>query len=116
MIADHALKPGDCMSAVQPGTSGTQGILWVVATPIGHRDDLSPRACAVLREVALIAAEDTRHSRPLLAHHGIATPLAALHQHNEREAVQGLLARRAAGQGLALVSRACQAVGSCSGI
>lgn len=91
------------MSAVQPGTPGT---LWVVATPIGHRDDLSSRACTVLREVALIAAEDTRHSRPLLAHHGIATPLAALHEHNEREAVQGLLMRLAAGEDVALVSDA----------
>ena len=67
---------------------------------------MSPRACAVLRGVALIAAEDTRHSRPLLAHHGIATPLAALHEHNEREAVQGLLARLAAGEDVALVSDA----------
>lgn len=88
------------MSVVQPGT------LWVVATPIGHRDDLSARACTVLREAALIAAEDTRHSRPLLAHHGIDTPLTALHEHNEREAVQGLLAHLAAGEDVALVSDA----------
>ena len=59
------------MSHVQPGC------LWVVATPIGHRDDLSARAIETLRTVALIAAEDTRHSRPLLLHHGIATPLVA---------------------------------------
>ncbi|HEX7342053.1 MAG TPA: 16S rRNA (cytidine(1402)-2'-O)-methyltransferase [Rhodanobacteraceae bacterium] len=88
------------MSTVQPGT------LWVVATPIGHRDDLSPRACEVLRTVALIAAEDTRHTRPLLADHGIATPLTALHEHNEREAVAGLLARLEAGDDVALVSDA----------
>ncbi|HEX7113344.1 MAG TPA: 16S rRNA (cytidine(1402)-2'-O)-methyltransferase, partial [Mizugakiibacter sp.] len=82
------------------------GTLWVVATPIGNLDDLSPRAVATLREVALIAAEDTRHSRALLARHGIATPLAALHEHNEREAVAALLARLAAGDSIALVSDA----------
>lgn len=88
------------MTTVQPG------ILWVVATPIGNRDDLSPRACEVLRAVSLIAAEDTRHSRPLLAHFGIATPLTALHEHNEREAVAGLLERLTAGDDVALVSDA----------
>jgi 16S rRNA (cytidine1402-2'-O)-methyltransferase len=59
------------MSSVQ------SGCLWVVATPIGHRDDLSARAIVTLREVAVIAAEDTRHSRPLLVHHNIDTPLIA---------------------------------------
>lgn len=82
------------------------GTLWVVATPIGNLDDLSPRAVATLREVALIAAEDTRHSRALLVRHGIATPLAALHEHNEREAVAALLARLVAGDSVALVSDA----------
>ncbi|MCE5231920.1 MAG: 16S rRNA (cytidine(1402)-2'-O)-methyltransferase [Mizugakiibacter sp.] len=82
------------------------GTLWIVATPIGNLDDLAPRAVAVLRDVALIAAEDTRHSRPLLAHFGIATPLVALHEHNEREAVAALLARLAAGESLALISDA----------
>src|SRR5579875_2482759 len=75
------------------------GTLWVVATPIGNLGDLSPRAQGVLRGVALIAAEDTRHSRPLLEHFGIAAPLTALHEHNERAAVASLLAgaRRACG-------------------
>ncbi|GAP67159.1 hypothetical protein MBSD_n2475 [Mizugakiibacter sediminis] len=82
------------------------GTLWVVATPIGHLDDLSPRAVATLREVALIAAEDTRHSRALLARHGIATPTTALHEHNEREAAAALLARLAAGDSVALISDA----------
>lgn len=82
------------------------GTLWIVATPIGNLDDLAPRAVAVLRDVALIAAEDTRHSRPLLAHFGIATPLTALHEHNEREAVAALLARLAAGESVALISDA----------
>lgn len=88
------------MPPIQPGT------LWVVATPIGNRDDLSPRACAVLRAASVVAAEDTRHSRPLLAHHGIATPLTALHEHNEREAVPALLQRLAGGADVALVSDA----------
>ena len=82
------------------------GCLWVVATPIGHRDDLSARAIETLRAVALIAAEDTRHSRPLLLHHGIATPLVALHDHNEREVVDALVARLQGGESVALISDA----------
>ncbi|GGY27067.1 ribosomal RNA small subunit methyltransferase I [Rhodanobacter panaciterrae] len=88
------------MSAVQPGC------LWVVATPIGHRDDLSARAIVTLREVAVIAAEDTRHSRPLLVHHNIDTPLIALHDHNERDAVDAIVRRMTAGDSVALISDA----------
>jgi 16S rRNA (cytidine1402-2'-O)-methyltransferase len=88
------------MSSVQPGC------LWVVATPIGHRDDFSARAVATLREVAVIAAEDTRHSRPLLLHHGIATPLIALHEHNEREVVEAVVRRLQGGESVALISDA----------
>ncbi|HET9836441.1 MAG TPA: 16S rRNA (cytidine(1402)-2'-O)-methyltransferase [Rhodanobacteraceae bacterium] len=82
------------------------GTLWVVATPIGNLEDFSARGQRVLREVALIAAEDTRHSKPLLAHFGIGTPLAALHEHNEREAIAPLLARLEAGDDVALISDA----------
>ena len=88
------------MSSVQPGC------LWVVATPIGHRDDFSARAIATLREVAVIAAEDTRHSRPLLLHHNVATPLIALHEHNEREAVEAIVRRLQGGESVALISDA----------
>ncbi len=88
------------MSSVQPGC------LWVVATPIGHRDDFSARAIAMLREVAVIAAEDTRHSRPLLLHHNIATPLLALHEHNEREVVEAVVRRLQGGESVALISDA----------
>lgn len=88
------------MPTVQPGS------LWVVATPIGHRDDISARAIRTLRDVAVIAAEDTRHSRPLLQHHGIDTPLVALHEHNEREVVDGLVRRMAEGESVALISDA----------
>jgi 16S rRNA (cytidine1402-2'-O)-methyltransferase len=88
------------MPSVQPGC------LWVVATPIGHRDDFSARAIATLREVAVIAAEDTRHSRPLLLHHNIATPLVALHEHNEREVVDAIVRRLQGGESVALISDA----------
>jgi 16S rRNA (cytidine1402-2'-O)-methyltransferase len=59
------------------------GTLYVVATPIGNLEDLSPRAERVLRDVALIAAEDTRHSRRLLAHFAIETPTVSYHEHNQ---------------------------------
>lgn len=61
------------------------GSLYVVATPIGNLDDISARALTILRSVALIAAEDTRHSARLMQHFGIGTPLAACHEHNERD-------------------------------
>jgi 16S rRNA (cytidine1402-2'-O)-methyltransferase len=88
------------MSSIQ------SGCLWVVATPIGHRDDFSARAIATLREVAVIAAEDTRHSKPLLLHHNIATPLLALHEHNEREVVDAIVRRLQGGESVALISDA----------
>lgn len=82
------------------------GILYVVATPIGNLDDISARALRVLREVALIAAEDTRHSIRLLQHFGIETPLAACHEHNERDQGGRFLARLQAGDDVALISDA----------
>ncbi|MFZ5957650.1 16S rRNA (cytidine(1402)-2'-O)-methyltransferase [Pseudomonas knackmussii] len=82
------------------------GTLYVVATPIGNLDDISVRAQRTLREVALIAAEDTRHSLRLLQHFGIETPLAACHEHNEREQGGRFLARLLAGDDVALVSDA----------
>jgi 16S rRNA (cytidine1402-2'-O)-methyltransferase len=87
-------------------SSVKSGCLWVVATPIGHREDLSARAIETLRTVAVIAAEDTRHSRPLLVHHGIDTPLIALHEHNERDAVEAIVLRLSAGESVALISDA----------
>lgn len=88
------------MPTVPPGS------LSVVATPIGNRDDLPPRAVATLRAADVIAAEDTRHSRPLLLHHNIDTPLVALHEHNEREVVDALVRRMLDGQSVALISDA----------
>lgn len=87
-------------AAVQPGQ------LYVVATPIGHLGDLSPRAAAVLAGVDAILAEDTRTSAVLLQHLGLQRPLIALHEHNERERVEGLLRRLQAGEALALISDA----------
>jgi 16S rRNA (cytidine1402-2'-O)-methyltransferase len=80
--------------------------LHVVATPIGNRADLSPRALETLRSVAAICAEDTRHTRQLLAHFGIDKPLVALHEHNEDAVAERLVARLRAGESLALVSDA----------
>lgn len=88
------------MSQIQPG------LLWVVATPIGHRDDFSARAIETLRSVAVIAAEDTRHSRPLLMHYNVGTPLVALHEHNERDVVDAIVRRLLGGESVALISDA----------
>ncbi len=88
------------MTAAKPGT------LFVVATPIGNLADLSPRAVETLRGVTAICAEDTRHSRPLLVQFGIDRPLIALHEHNENEIAERLVARLLAGESLALISDA----------
>ena len=93
------------MTASGVANSGA-GTLYVVATPIGNLEDISPRALRVLREVALIAAEDTRHSARLLAHFGIQTPLAACHEHNERDEGGRFLQRLQAGEDVALISDA----------
>ncbi|MBS0200466.1 MAG: 16S rRNA (cytidine(1402)-2'-O)-methyltransferase [Proteobacteria bacterium] len=82
------------------------GTLHVVATPIGNLGDFTPRAVETLKQVAAVCAEDTRHTRPLLQQFGIATPLIALHDHNEAEASAGLVQRLLAGDSLALVSDA----------
>ena len=93
------------MTASGVANSGA-GTLYVVATPIGNLEDISARALRVLREVALIAAEDTRHSSRLLAHFGIQTPLAACHEHNERDEGGRFLGRLLAGDDVALISDA----------
>jgi len=82
------------------------GKLYVVATPIGNLADFSFRAVDILRQVDLIAAEDTRHVKLLLQHYGIYKPLISLHQHNEDKASQGLVERIQQGQSIALVSDA----------
>lgn len=87
-------------------TESSKGALYVVATPIGNLDDLSPRAARVLGEVSLIAAEDTRHTSRLLRHLGIERALLSLHEHNEAGRVEQLAARLEAGDDVALVSDA----------
>jgi 16S rRNA (cytidine1402-2'-O)-methyltransferase len=82
------------------------GTLYVVATPIGNLADLTPRAREVLAAVALIAAEDTRHTRQLLQACGIETALTSLHEHNEAHKSEELVARLARGDSIALVSDA----------
>jgi 16S rRNA (cytidine1402-2'-O)-methyltransferase len=84
----------------------SKGVLYVVATPIGNIEDISQRALDTLKRVDLIAAEDTRHTRPLLKHYGIETPLRAFHQYNEHSQLEQLLQAIDAGQSIALVSDA----------
>ena len=82
------------------------GTLFVVATPIGNLEDLSPRARQTLAEVDLSAAEDTRHTGRLLSHLGVKTPQFALHEHNEARAAQSLIEQLKDGKSVALVSDA----------
>ena len=82
------------------------GTLYVVATPIGNLADASPRAIEALRSADLVACEDTRTSRTLLARHGIAARTVALHAHNERAATEKLLRALREGSQVALVSDA----------
>lgn len=82
------------------------GTLYVVATPIGNLQDISPRALEVLRSVQLIAAEDTRHSARLLQHFGVTTATTACHDHNERDKSIRLVERMLAGEDMALISDA----------
>jgi 16S rRNA (cytidine1402-2'-O)-methyltransferase len=80
--------------------------LYVVATPIGNLGDMSQRAVEVLREVALVAAEDTRHSQRLMMHYGIDTPMLAYHDHSDARAMTRVVDRLVAGESVALVSDA----------
>lgn len=82
------------------------GILYVVATPLGNRDDITLRALNVLREVDLIAAEDTRKTRGFLTLHAIKNHLISYHEHNEAERTPALIAKLQKGASIALVSNA----------
>ncbi|MGO1658387.1 MAG: 16S rRNA (cytidine(1402)-2'-O)-methyltransferase [Marinobacter sp.] len=92
------------MQVMKPGDG--RGTLYIVATPIGNLEDMSSRAVSVLSSVAVIAAEDTRHSGRLLQHLGISKPLIALHDHNERGRVQSIVEQLLAGEDVALISDA----------
>lgn len=80
--------------------------LFVVATPIGHLDDMTFRAIEVLKSVSVVAAEDTRQSAQLLKHYNISTPLTACHDHNESNKINILIERLKNGEDIALVSDA----------
>lgn len=82
------------------------GILYIVATPIGNLQDITLRAIEILKSVDYIAAEDTRHSKPLLQHYLIKTPTISLHEHNEEERTVQLLKRLVQGESIALISDA----------
>lgn len=86
--------------------SNYKAALYVVATPLGNLDDMTPRAIQVLRTVQFIAAEDTRHSGRLLQHFAINTPLFALHEHNEDEGAARVLELLTRGKSVALISDA----------
>ena len=83
-----------------------ESALYVVPTPLGNLQDMSLRAIEVLKAVPWVAAEDTRHSQPLLRHFGSGARLLPAHQHNEEQAAQGVIDKLAAGEAVALVSDA----------
>jgi 16S rRNA (cytidine1402-2'-O)-methyltransferase len=85
---------------------GSGGVLYVVATPIGNLEDLSPRALRILNEADLIAAEDTRVTRRLLSHFGVHTPLTSYHAHTGERKAAALVERLRGGERIALVSDA----------
>lgn len=82
------------------------GTLFLVATPIGNLEDITLRALRVLREVDVIAAEDTRRTGKLLAHYGIPTPMVSFHEHNQRMRTPQLIARIKGGDNVGLVTDA----------
>ncbi|MEZ4600143.1 MAG: 16S rRNA (cytidine(1402)-2'-O)-methyltransferase [Syntrophotaleaceae bacterium] len=86
--------------------AGRPGTLYLVATPIGNLEDLTFRALRILREVDLVAAEDTRHSRKLFSHYGIKTPLTSYFQHNEAAKGETLVRTLLDGRSVALISDA----------
>ncbi|PYR91600.1 MAG: 16S rRNA (cytidine(1402)-2'-O)-methyltransferase [Acidobacteria bacterium] len=88
------------------GDSRMPGILYVVATPIGNLEDVTLRALRILRDVSLVAAEDTRRTGRLLQHYSISTRTTSLHEHNEREKTPRLVDRLLSGDSIALVSDA----------
>lgn len=107
-MKQHDDKQGAHSEPQDHGGQASEGAgkLYVVATPIGNLGDISARALATLAQADLVAAEDTRTTGHLLAHHGIRTKLIALHEHNEMQRAAELVARLQAGKSIALVSDA----------
>jgi len=102
------MRDGDLKvaQALPPAIYDMTGHLYLVATPIGNLEDITHRALRILREVDLIACEDTRHTRKLLDHYGISKPLTSYHEHNEAARAQELVEKLLAGASVALVSDA----------
>lgn len=91
---------------VETPTPSTEATLYIVATPIGNLEDITLRALRILTHVEMIAAEDTRHTRKLLTHHGISRPLMSYHDHNKVHQAARILALLQEGQSVALVTDA----------
>ena len=95
------------MKMSQPtNVNPTEGVLYIVSTPIGNLEDITLRALRTLKEVDLIAAEDTRHTRRLLTHYEIRTPLTSYFEGNQIQKGEKLVARLKSGESIALVSDA----------
>ena len=94
------------MSSAKATAQAQSGVLYLVSTPIGNLGDMSHRAVEVLSSAALVIAEDTRHSRRLLDHYHIETPLSSYHEHNEAKETPRLVARLQRGDSIALISDA----------
>ncbi|MEZ4253662.1 MAG: SAM-dependent methyltransferase, partial [Polyangiales bacterium] len=103
-VADE--EPDDDLTLPERTGRAGGGVLWLVATPIGNLDDLTLRALRVLREADVVLAEDTRHTKKLLAHHGVGTPLRSLHAHTSDAKIAALVEALQAGATFALVSDA----------
>jgi 16S rRNA (cytidine1402-2'-O)-methyltransferase len=84
----------------------SKGVLYIVATPIGNLDDITLRALKILKQVELVAAEDTRRTGILLRHFGIETAILSVHEHNERARVERIVSQLGKGQSVALVTDA----------
>jgi 16S rRNA (cytidine1402-2'-O)-methyltransferase len=93
-------------AGAEASTDTGRGSLYIVSTPIGNLQDITLRAIDILKRVDVILAEDTRHSRHLLTHHGIHTRLVSYHEHNEARATESALARLREGHDVALISDA----------
>ena len=105
-MVTHERADARGIEETEDGLAAGVGTLYVVSTPIGNLRDLSLRAIDVLRAVDLILAEDTRHSRHLLAHHGIETRMLSYHEHNEARATAAAIGRLRDGRDVALISDA----------
>jgi 16S rRNA (cytidine1402-2'-O)-methyltransferase len=99
-----AILPSCPQSEIRNPKGG--GVLYIVSTPIGNLEDITLRALRILKEVDLIAAEDTRHTRKLLTHYDIHTPLTSFFEGNQRSKTQSLMEKLLQGQNIALVSDA----------